>query len=128
MSHDLLPAQLKPRKINAKMTSFASLNCLHGFIDSRRDDVESLLYSLLYFLNGGYFPWSPYSSDMGEPDEQLLLQTKTNEIIFSLCTHFPKCLIDCITYCQNLKFEQEPDYGLIEEMLKECLNNKSRDH
>lgn len=37
---------------------FASKNSLRGFTKSRRDDIESLFYLLVFFLNGSQLPWS----------------------------------------------------------------------
>lgn len=36
---------------------FASLNSCRGFNKSRRDDVESLFYLLIFLLNDQYLPW-----------------------------------------------------------------------
>jgi casein kinase 1 len=36
---------------------FASLNSCRGFNKSRRDDIESLFYLLIFMLNQGYLPW-----------------------------------------------------------------------
>lgn len=39
---------------------FASLNSCRGYNKSRRDDMESLLYLLIYMLNGNDLPWSNF--------------------------------------------------------------------
>ena len=39
---------------------FASLNSCRGFNKSRRDDVESLFYVLVYMLNDNELPWSDF--------------------------------------------------------------------
>lgn len=36
---------------------FASLNSCRGNNKSRRDDVESTLYIMIYLLNNNYLPW-----------------------------------------------------------------------
>jgi hypothetical protein len=36
---------------------FASLNSCKGFNKSRRDDIESVLYIIIYLLNKKYLPW-----------------------------------------------------------------------
>jgi hypothetical protein len=38
---------------------YASINCHNGFELSRRDDLESMCYVLLYMVNGGDLPWTP---------------------------------------------------------------------
>jgi len=39
--------------------SFSSLTALKGYIQSRRDDIESLAYVLLYAFSGE-LPWQTY--------------------------------------------------------------------
>jgi len=39
---------------------FASLNSCRGYNKSRRDDIESLFYLLIYMLNGNDLPWSNF--------------------------------------------------------------------
>lgn len=41
---------------------FASLNSCRGFSKSRRDDVESLFYLLIYMLNASFLPWSDFEN------------------------------------------------------------------
>ena len=40
---------------------FASLNSCRGFNKSRRDDIESAFYILIYLINGNKLPWSNIS-------------------------------------------------------------------
>jgi serine/threonine protein kinase len=44
---------------------FASLNSCRGYNKSRRDDIESLVYLLIYLLNGSQLPWSSFEKQMG---------------------------------------------------------------
>jgi len=39
---------------------FASLNSCRGYNKSRRDDVESLFYMLIYLLNNCNLPWCEF--------------------------------------------------------------------
>ena len=39
---------------------FASMNICKGYRLSRRDDIESVVYILLYMLNEHKLPWSVY--------------------------------------------------------------------
>ena len=40
-----------------KESKFASVNAALGKEASRRDDLESLIYILIYFTSGGELPW-----------------------------------------------------------------------
>lgn len=39
---------------------FASLNSCRGYNKSRRDDMESIFYVLIYLLNNCYLPWNDF--------------------------------------------------------------------
>ena len=39
---------------------FASLNSCRGNTKSRRDDIQSLLYIMIYLLNGNHLPWDDF--------------------------------------------------------------------
>ena len=39
---------------------FASLNSCRGYNKSRRDDIQGLIYVMIFLLNGGYLPWSEF--------------------------------------------------------------------
>lgn len=39
---------------------FASLNSCRGYNKSRRDDMESVFYLLIYLLNSQYVPWNDF--------------------------------------------------------------------
>ena len=43
---------------------FASLNSCRGNNKSRRDDIESAFYLILYLLNKNYLPWQDISNDL----------------------------------------------------------------
>ena len=39
---------------------FGSLNSCRGNNKSRRDDIESLFYLIIYLFNGNYLPWKDF--------------------------------------------------------------------
>ena len=69
---------------------------------SRRDDLESTSYMLLYFLLG-FLPWN---NDTNEND---IVRKKIAVINGS----YPKVLLDFIRYVRMLDFEEKPNYNLI---------------
>jgi serine/threonine protein kinase len=44
---------------------FASIGSCCGFNKGRRDDIESMLYLLIYYLNQGKLPWCNLRSELG---------------------------------------------------------------
>lgn len=47
---------------------FASLNSCRGYNKSRRDDMQSLLYVMVFLLNGGALPWSDFHKKFKDRD------------------------------------------------------------
>ncbi|CDW75717.1 UNKNOWN [Stylonychia lemnae] len=69
---------------------FASLNSCRGNNKSRRDDIESVFYLMIYLYNNNFLPWRD----------------------------FQECLEDCLKYVLLLNFEEEPKYDYLIEQLK----------
>ena len=47
---------------------FASLNSCRGYNKSRRDDIQSLVYVMVFMLNGGSLPWSDFHKKFKDRD------------------------------------------------------------
>ena len=89
---------------------YISINTHNGIEISRRDDIESLGYNLIYFMNGK-LPWSNGS------DSDSILEKKINTSLDELCIGLPKEFKDFIKYSRDLEFEQEPDYNYLNKLL-----------
>lgn len=96
---------------------YASVGAQQQFTTSRKDDLESLGYILVYFLKGR-LPWQHVPKANGGPNgitpkqrkERILeikLATKTSE----LCAGLPKEIELFIIYCRALRFEEQPNYS-----------------
>jgi casein kinase I family protein HRR25 len=95
--------------------TYASINS-HNFIElSRRDDMESLGYMLIYFYLG-CLSWENISilSD-GENTNHKIKDLKS-EIIDK--GNLPNVFIDYMKYVRGLEFTEKPDYLYIIEKLK----------
>jgi serine/threonine protein kinase len=92
---------IKLDKINGLIGSknYASLNSHNLYELSRRDDLESLFYILLYLYNG-YLEWN------NEENEKKIIEKKQNIIN----NNIPNILLDFIKYIRKLKFEEKPNY------------------
>lgn len=75
---------------------------------SRRDDLESLGYMLMYLVIGE-LPWN------NETDERVIIQKKMD---ISNNDNYPKILRDFITYVRLMRYEEKPNYYLIIENFK----------
>jgi serine/threonine protein kinase len=95
----------KPKKISKMIGSknYASISS-HKCDDlSRRDDLESLCYMLIYFYMG-FLPWNNVS------DEETIIRLK-NEILNN--NIIPLVLSEFLRYCRSMEYEEKPNYYLI---------------
>jgi len=95
----------KPKKISKMIGSknYASISS-HKCDDlSRRDDLESLCYMLIYFYMGS-LPWNNVS------DEETIITLK-NEILNN--NTIPLVFLDFLRYCRSMEYDEKPNYYLI---------------
>ncbi len=101
---------------------FSSDNALRGFEQSRRDDLESIAYMIIYFMKG-ILPWQKITG-LNTIEKCLnIYKARKNIGLEILCNNLPKQILEFIKYVKNLEFGQEPDYNylrrLINTMIKE---------
>ena len=103
---------------------FASYNASRGCEQSRRDDLESIGYMLIY-LATGKLPWQGINlkeqNHVRKYTEMLLLKKYLSFEV--LCKNLPSEFIDYIKYCRNLTFEQNPDYEYLRNLFRNILLN-----
>lgn len=95
---------------------FASLNSCRGYTKSRRDDIESLLYLVCYYLNNKYLPWCDLIRYHGVNDLKTLLRERLNSnSVKSLVRTLPSELKQCLNHILCLHFEEAPNYKMIRD-------------
>ncbi|XP_035716807.1 casein kinase I homolog hhp2-like isoform X2 [Folsomia candida] len=94
-----------------------SISALQRMERSRRDDLESLGYMLIYMLRG-CLPW-----DNAMNDPVLLKQVKMGTSINTLCKGCPEEFSKYMAYVRSLNFEETPDYAVVREMFKDLFFN-----
>ena len=94
---------------------YISINTHNGIEISRRDDIESLGYNLIYFMKGE-LPWRK------ERDSKSILEKKINTSLDELCKGLPEEFKVFIKYSRELEFEQEPDYNYLNKLLLKVGN------
>jgi len=90
--------------------TYASINA-HNFMElSRRDDLESLGYMLIYFYLG-MLEWQKIDST----NHELIKIMKTN-VIYN--TEIPPILIEYIKFVRTIDFEEKPYYHTLFDVFK----------
>lgn len=82
--------------------NFVSLNVHNGIEPSRRDDIESCIYIILYLLQGGQLSW------LKEKDINKIVWLKSKLTNVDLCPPFIKCML---ISTRMLAFKEIPNYG-----------------
>ena len=96
---------------------YASLNTHLGIEQSRRDDLESLGYVLMYWIRGE-LPWQHISAKSKEETYEKIKQLKCTSCYEKMCAGCPVELATYLKYCTALRFEEAPDYRYLTTLLK----------
>ncbi|XP_031118749.1 casein kinase 1-like protein HD16 [Ipomoea triloba] len=86
---------------------YASVHAHLGRTGSRRDDLESLAYTLIFLLRGR-LPWQGYQ---GENKGFLVCKKKMGTSPEALCCFCPQPFKLFVEHVVNLKFDEEPNYA-----------------
>ena len=104
-----------PYKKNKSITGtarYASINTHAGYEQSRRDDLESTFYSLIYLAQGS-LPWQKAFGRTNKERYQQILRYKTSTSLDVLCKDLPGEFKRMVRYVRNLKFTEDPDYDCL---------------
>ena len=103
---------------------YASINALGGCEQSRRDDLESIFYILIYFIKGR-LPWQGLKAEKKEDRYKKIYEIKKNIKIKELCSELPEEFESFYNYIRKLEFEQVPDYDYLKLLLKNILEKNN---
>ncbi|KAK4727612.1 hypothetical protein R3W88_032529 [Solanum pinnatisectum] len=115
-----------PYRENKNLTGtarYASCNTHLGIEQSRRDDLESLGYVLLYFLRGS-LPWQGLKAATKKQKYDKICQKKLSTPIEVLCKSHPVEFASYFHYCHSLTFDQRPDYGFLKRLFRELFTRQ----
>ena len=88
---------------------YASIHALEEMEQSRRDDLESTGYVLMYFLRGN-LPWQGLKIKTKDNRYQKILDKKKATTSEELCKNFPIEFKEYIDYTRNLGYTESPNY------------------
>ena len=102
---------------------YASINALKLNELSRRDDLESLAYTLIYFLKGK-LPWQNINAITKEEKYQKILEMKMNISSNELCNGLPNEFEEFLDYSKKLKYEEKPNYEKLRKLFDNIMNRE----
>mmetsp|Transcript_1763 Transcript_1763/g.5241 ORF Transcript_1763/g.5241 Transcript_1763/m.5241 type:complete len:332 (-) Transcript_1763:417-1412(-) len=107
---------------------YASVNNHLGIEQSRRDDLESLGFVLMYFLRGS-LPWQGLRANTKKQKYQRIMEKKIATTFESLCKGYPDEFRIYFEYCRSLRFDDKPDYHYLKRLFKDLFiaNNYTYD-
>ena len=106
---------------------YCSRNAHDGNEQSRRDDIESIGYVLMYFLIGS-LPWQGLKNKNKNEGRFAAIANKKKTTPFSeLCKNQPIELLKYFEYTDKLKFTEKPDYNYLISLFQSIINNQCSD-
>ena len=110
---------IKKKKLTGT-ARYASINALEAYEQSRRDDLESVGYVLMYFLRGN-LPWQGLKVRSKEDRYKKILEKKKETSSQDLCKEFPHEFFEYVDYTKNLEYEENPDYDFLRKKFLDVL-------
>lgn len=102
---------------------YASINVHMGIEPSRRDDMESIGYMLIYLAKGS-LPWQGLKKKTKLNPIDKIYEKKAMVSIDVLCSNLPSCFGEYITWVKKMEFDEKPNYAhFIELFTKQMQTN-----
>ncbi|XP_046736925.1 casein kinase I-like isoform X5 [Diprion similis] len=115
-----------PYRENKNLTGtarYASINTHLGIEQSRRDDLESLGYVLMYF-NRGSLPWQGLKAATKRQKYERISEKKMSTPTDELCKGYPAEFSTYLRYCRQLRFEERPDYSYLRQLFRTLFHSQ----
>ncbi|KAI9355555.1 kinase-like domain-containing protein [Pilaira anomala] len=102
---------------------FASINNHEGGALSRRDDIESMMYVLIY-LQKGSLPWQGVEISDTEEKSNVIYKIKCETKPEKLCEGLEPEFVECLKYARSLDYAQKPDYKKLKQLFRNLYDRK----
>lgn len=116
----MIHINLRENKNLTGTARYASVNTHLGVEQSRRDDIESLGYVLMYFLRGS-LPWQGLKAGTKKQKYDKISEKKMLTPIEVLCRSYPTEFATYFHYCRALKFVDKPDYSYLKRLFRDLF-------
>lgn len=100
---------------------YASINNHLGVEQSRRDDLESIGYVLVYFIKGT-LPWQGLKAKNPQKKYRMILEKKQQVSIAQLCQGIPSQFAEFLAYARSLKFDAKPDIPYLRKLFRDLYH------
>ncbi|CAD8053830.1 unnamed protein product [Paramecium primaurelia] len=108
-------------------TRYASIAAHKGYEIGRKDDLESLMYVIIYLILGK-LPWQNLQI-IGDKDRTIVVgEVKMQTSIQQLCKDLPSPFSEYLNYLKDLKYQDQPDYELLKRIMRQCSDTNTYDN
>ena len=122
-SRTLIQYPLIKKKKLTGTARYASIHALEELEQSRRDDLESVGYVLMYFLRGA-LPWQGLKIKSKDDRYKIILAKKKETSSEELCKGFPEEFREFVEYTRNLDYMEQPDYDMLRNKFVNLVTKK----
>lgn len=112
----------KDRKPFKGTARYSSINTHLGTEQSRRDDLESLGYIIVY-LYKGRLPWQGLQATNEYCKRAKICDKKKHVSLHQLCQGMPSQVVDYLRCVRNMRFEEEPDYRYLRKLFRKAMEH-----
>jgi casein kinase I family protein HRR25 len=106
---------------------YMSINSHRRIEHTRRDDLESLAYVLIYFLCGS-LPWQHLEGGSKKQRYRRIMQQKINTPTIELCSGLPNEFEIFLDYTRGLSFDAKPNYEYIRSLFQNLFVARGYHH
>ena len=114
---------LKQNKSLVGTLRYASIRNHKGYEQSRRDDLESISYMLLYFFKAK-LPWMGVAGENKKEKDSNICNLKMNLKLSEIYDGIPEEYKYMLVYSRKLKFESKPDYKMLKDMFVKLIDRE----
>jgi serine/threonine protein kinase len=104
---------------------YSSIRNHRGVEQSRRDDLESVGYMLIYFAKGK-LPWQGMKIEDKAERNRAIYKKKRTFSASELCEDLPREFYDYIRYTRMLRFTSRPDYNYLRSLFWKILQSDNQ--